>query len=508
MFSLEESKFLINKIFEEFCFASEKDKTHAIAAFITPFLRGIFPKFSTRTPVFIYMANRERAGKDYCAGCSGMLYEGANVEEPAISNDEKGISNANEEIRKKIMACMMQGKKRFHSANNKGLLNNSVLEGVTTAEVWNDRVLGRSENVTFDNEMDYSLSGNLGIRLTPDLANRARIINLHLIDEDANARKFKNPRLHEWILENRGSIISALYTIVDNWVKKGMPNGTIPFTSFPHWANICGGVMETAGYENPCKADKSVIISLDNETEEMKILFEICYSSVPDKWLTKNEIQTIVEYEGIMPGLDFNDKSDQTKFGIKIDKYVNRILSGIIMTVDSLEQRASRRKYKFTKNTSIFTSVNGNGNIGNINEIEKDAICDNVKNDYFLHDEKKLIDADKKKLFGIKNVGEITKIPKSDDFQNLNSERYENGVKNGNLGNFGNVHTPVELGENLYNIYGVRNVTKATKVTKIPDKNNINNVQLTNLEDFSKKYKDFIKKEEEPKKKEKGNAPS
>jgi hypothetical protein len=53
------------------------------------------------------------------------------------------------EIRKKIMACMMQGKKRFHSANNKGLINNSVFEGVTTAEIWSDRVLGKSQVVKF-----------------------------------------------------------------------------------------------------------------------------------------------------------------------------------------------------------------------------------------------------------------------------------------------------------------------------------------------------------------------
>jgi hypothetical protein len=303
MFTLEEAKALLEKIFEEFCFASDKDRIHAYAGFITPFLRGLFPKFSTRTPVFIYMANRERAGKDYCAGCSGMLYEGANTEEPALSNDEKGGSNNNEEIRKKIMACMIQGKKRFHSANNKGLLNNSVLEGVTTAEVWSDRILGKSENVTFNNEMDYSLSGNLGIRLTPDLANRARIINLHLIDEDANAREFKNPKLHEWILENRGAIISALYVFVKKWVDDGKPKGSVPFTSFPHWSEVCGGVMESCGYENPCKSDKTAIVSLDSETEEMKQLFEICYKNTPDEWLTKQELRAVIENEGIMSGV-------------------------------------------------------------------------------------------------------------------------------------------------------------------------------------------------------------
>jgi len=188
-----------------------------------------------------------------------------------------GYSNSNEEIRKKLTACMLQGRKRFHSANNKGLLNNSVFEQVTTAEVHEDRILGQNKTITFNNEIDYSLSGNIGIRLTPDLSNRARIINLHLIDENANARKFKKPNLHEDILDNRELIISALYTLVKNWVDKGKPNGTLPFTSFPHWAKICGGIMECAGYDSPCQADTTKLISLDNETEEMKMLFESCY---------------------------------------------------------------------------------------------------------------------------------------------------------------------------------------------------------------------------------------
>ena len=358
LYTLDDAKTMLNKIFEEFCFAAEKDRIHAIAAFITPFMRGLFPEFCTRTPVFIYMANRERAGKDYCAGCSGMLYEGINVEQPPISNDEQGMSNANDEIRKKITACLRQGRKRFHSANNKGLLNNSVFEMVTTSPIWEDRILGESTVVTYNNEMDYSLSGNLGIRLTPDLANRARIINLHLVDEDANARIFKNPKLHQWIFDNRVFIISALYKLVENWVERGMPAGTQPFTSFPEWAKIVGGIMETAGYANPCEKDNTAIMSLDADTEEMKQLFESCYLQYPNQWIDKKTMVEIIKSEGLMPSLDFDNRSDQTKFALKIDKFVNRVLSDILMKVDSLEQRAARRKYIFESIKSPISSIN------------------------------------------------------------------------------------------------------------------------------------------------------
>jgi hypothetical protein len=310
-----------------------------------------------------------------------VLYEGVNVEEPAISNDENN-SNANEELRKKITSCMIQGKKRFHSSNNKGLLNNSIFEGVTTAKKWRDRVLGKSEMVEFDNELEYSLSGNFGIRLTADLSNRARIVNLLLKEEDANSRQFKNPDLHGWILDNRSVIISALYKLVENWIAMGKPKGSIPFASFPEWSNICGGIMEAAGYPNPCSKDDVLADALDPETDEMKQLFEACYNLNPNRWMTKEEIQVIVKNEGIM-NYNFNERSDQTKFGIRIDKYRDRTFLGITMKVQDLKIRSSRRKFIFVKDTKNDqnsekqpTSVScGTQKIGNEN-LENNRIND------------------------------------------------------------------------------------------------------------------------------------
>ena len=35
-----------------------------------------------------------------------------------------------------------------------------------------------------------------------------------------------------------------------------MPDGTHPFASYPEWARVCGGIMESAGYDSPCLPDK------------------------------------------------------------------------------------------------------------------------------------------------------------------------------------------------------------------------------------------------------------
>lgn len=350
---LKEAKDIIYNMLKEFCFKSRQDYINAIAGILTPFLKGLFSKFNTRIPMPFYISNRERAGKDYLAGITGIIYEGCALEEPAISSDEKYGGNGSEELRKKITGAMIKGRKRLHFSNNKGYINNPVLEGLITSEKYSDRPLGKSDILEFDNEMDFSLSGNIGIRWTADLGNRSRFINLFLAMEDANKRKFENPDLHNWVLKNRGVILSALYSFVKNWFDEGMIPGKIPFASFPEWAKICGGIMEAAGYDSPCFTDKTTLsLSGDIETDDMKKLFEFGYKNYKDFWIKKEEIKSFIIQSGgdFFNDFDFNlNKSDQIKFGNLINKFVGRELSGITLICKNMSIRGQRQEFQFTK---------------------------------------------------------------------------------------------------------------------------------------------------------------
>lgn len=347
--SLEDAKKIINELFSEFCFQGKQDFVNAIAALLTPFLRGLFTSFSVRAPVFFYLANRERAGKDYLAGVTGIIYEGFALEESPICNSEKNGNNS-DELRKKLLSAMIHGRKRLHFSNNKGFIDNAVFEAITTSMKHSDRLLGHNEVLTFDNELDFSLSGNIGVGFTPDFANRCRFIRLFLDIENANLRKFNKPLLHNWVLENRSKILSALYAFVRNWREKGSLPGTVPFASFSQWAAICGGIMEAAGYPSPCVPDEGIVsVAGDTETVEMKKLFLACYEKFPDKEIKKQNIIDIINDEEIFPYLDFSKKDDQMKFGLLLTRYEERVLGDIRLVVSKKSEKASRREYKFTK---------------------------------------------------------------------------------------------------------------------------------------------------------------
>lgn len=281
--SYEEASVIIDYIFAEFCFKDMKqDKTHAIAALLTPFLRGLFPAFNNRTPLFIYLANRERAGKDFCAGVTGLVYEGVAREDTPLSESGDGKftnSNKSDELRKKICSAMITGRKRMHFSNCKGHLDNTILESIITNKTFGDRLLGKNEEIFVDNEMDFSLSGNLGISYTPDVEQRSRVIHFMLNIEDPNSRRFINPDLHGWVLTNRNKILGAMYALVKRWYGAGMPQGQTPFASFPEWARVCGGVMIVNGLGDPCKGQTSLVVGGNSVDRDMKILWTLGYEN-------------------------------------------------------------------------------------------------------------------------------------------------------------------------------------------------------------------------------------
>ena len=351
---LEEAKEILDGLFKEFCFKddSEEDKTKSLWGLLTPYIRGLYDNWNTRTPVFVYFANRERAGKDYLAAIRILVFEGTATEEPPISTGKKD-GGSNDELRKKFLSGMMAGKQFMHFSNNKGHINNSVFEQFITAKVYEDRILGKNEIAAFENNLELSLSANTGTTMTADLGHRSIIINLFLGMEDINKREFKRPNLHFEIMKDRGLILSTLYCLVMNWYDRGMIEGSELFTSFPEWARIGGGIIEAAGYDNPLKDIEVEEIGMDEETADMKALFDHMFQNHGDEYLSKKEIRDIIMNDeefgsSVFGWLKLDERTGQIKFGFLMDKYTKREFGGVIMKRDESVKRKARQRIIFT----------------------------------------------------------------------------------------------------------------------------------------------------------------
>jgi hypothetical protein len=361
-----EAKEKVEDVIADFCFKEPQiDRVMAWSYILTPACRGLYIRPTCRTPAFLIKANRERAGKDYLAGVIGCIYEGRAIDDSPLSTGD-GMKN-NEELRKKLTSAIKLGRRRYHSSNNKGRLDIAVLEQFLTSEEWRDRELGKNNEILLRNEIDFSLSANVGITYPPDLWYRCRPINLFYSEEDPNSRAFSRPDLHGYVIQNRGEILNAIYSLIKDWIDAGQKSGRSLFTSFPEWARVVGGIMHHHSLGDPCQAVEDDGVGGDKDTQDMKTLFEKAYNEkispvTPSQLMDKIRDEWQDE-QGIFTGIDLSTKGGRTIFGLMLQKFVGRTLSDIKLNVDDPKQRPARRKYTFF-NPNIDKPIIKDGNLG------------------------------------------------------------------------------------------------------------------------------------------------
>jgi DNA polymerase-1 len=353
---------ILEEIHADFPFTTPQSKTHAIARLITPFAHGLIG-WTTRVPLWFYIANRPRAGKDYLAIIPLLVYEGYGFEDLPIDKES-------EETRKRIMAGARSGRHFMHFSNCQGYLQDPYFCQVITATVIAGRALGANDGASdlqLPNEMEFSLSANVGLTYREDFEGRMRKIELAYYQENANARAFRDPFLHETIKERRSEILSAIAALYRHWAGLGFPVGPTVFTSFPRWAQVVGGVMVAAELGDPCEPFEGKFddVGGDRQTEAMRVLFKVCRTKFGDAWTVKKEIYKCV-HEAAKEGNDalgyFGEladsehaRSNQTKLGMTLSRFKDRELGGIVLLI--LEKKdASANKYRFIKSEPLNLS--------------------------------------------------------------------------------------------------------------------------------------------------------
>ena len=389
-----EAKRWLHEVFRDFPFASEQSLVHAVARLLTPLCRGIMD-WSARGPFWAFVANRERSGKDYLAGITSILYEGACNEDAPLEPRNTG------ETRKRITSAVMSGRRLMHFGNCRGHINDPALEQAITAKTWSDRVLGGNTEVTLPNELEFSMSGNVGITYTADIAHRSRIIGLVYNGEDPNKRQFTRPNLHRWVYEHRSDILSAIYALICHWHSRGAKVGPTPFASFPEWAQVVGGIMHESGLGDPCLPEATAaIVGGDEETAHMRHLFSVAHEKFGSERVELCRIVSMIQEDddsdSLFPWLDLAERGGRTAFGKLLRRFVNRNLGGIVLRIHDAEKRRPRFSFEQHEEDGSPTDKNpvrdmfghfapaggapadGVGNVGDIVDIRNPYVGDKI----------------------------------------------------------------------------------------------------------------------------------
>jgi DNA polymerase-1 len=346
---LQDAKDLLEDISKDFCFADDdggQSKCHWYARLITPMCRGIMG-WEARMPLWTFTANRPRAGKDNLNGVAQTLYYGYAFEDSPLE--------CSKETEKRITAALAAGRRSMHIANQQGsYFDDQALIAAITGTVWCSRRLGSndsSSSLEYRNELEFSLSANMGLQFREDFIPRCRFIHLAYFEEDPNSRTFSRPDLHGYVRDNRELVLSAVYSLVVEWRRQGCPNGPTPFTTFPRWGQVVGGVMVACGYGDPCRVPSGASTDSNPREEALSELFEIGYEKHQDNWLDSKAVYSLVEGPDHQPGFwngleSSKDKEEQAK-DLKI--YNRRTLRGITLYWQDVLKKLCRTKIRFVK---------------------------------------------------------------------------------------------------------------------------------------------------------------
>lgn len=226
-FELHKAFAALWKPFAQFPYASDADKSVALAAVLTTAVRSCL----RTAPGFGFSATAPGTGKTLLAQCIGALNDGA---PPPIST----VCPTEEEWSKTLFAAARGGTGTLLVDNAEYPIESAALCAVTTAPAIKGRVLGESREAEAEHRMLILATGN-GLQFVGDLNRRFFVCRLDANMEAGKvaAREFDLEPLG-YCVKNRLQIITAALTLIQGYVRAGLSRVCDGLASMDDWNKL------------------------------------------------------------------------------------------------------------------------------------------------------------------------------------------------------------------------------------------------------------------------------
>lgn len=301
---------ILDDLLVDFPFTSDSDKAHAVAALLLPFARRMF---DGPTPIHLIEASTPGSGKSLLAELIAMIALGHSAGSTTLTTNE-------EEVRKKLTAILSRGASVITIDNIQGGLWSAQVASAITAEVWEDRLLGKTQMVTFPNRALWLVSGN-NPKLSMEVARRCVRIRLDTGEEQPWKRAgFKHDPIREWVRQNRRALVQAVLTLIQHWIASGAPHASQTLGSFESWSRVVGGMVQHFGLPGFLDDADEFYEAADPETGEWRAFIEAWAEAHGSTPVTAVELLDLAKNRGLVT-FAFAAKSDhaeRVRFGMSL----------------------------------------------------------------------------------------------------------------------------------------------------------------------------------------------
>lgn len=206
-----------------------------------------------------------------------------------------------EEWRKKITSTLRKGDSIIFIDDVDFILESRSLTTVITSEVWQDRLLGVSQNISIPHQSVWMAAGN-NIRVGKDLQRRCYWIRLDpKTPTPWLLTDFEIPDLWGWIVAKRGKLLWSLLTIVRGWAiqeeAEEVPTATRPpaFGSFEAWSRVIAGILDFIEIDGFLSNLKEFTSRMDEEGQYWEPFLKEIHKIFPGTSFTSKELSQSIQ---------------------------------------------------------------------------------------------------------------------------------------------------------------------------------------------------------------------
>lgn len=321
-------------VFSDFPFDSSASRANIMAAVLTVVLRDLI---NGPIPLLVIDKPSQGTGASLLSDVISTIGTG----KPAFMTSRPEGRGSEEEMRKKITAILIDGRPLVVLDNVEGVFRSAVLCSALTANLWSDRILGRSENVDLPHRTVWIATGN-NIRLAGDLPRRSYAVRLDAKQArpwQRGPETFRYPHLLRHVREQRPRILSAIFVMARAWINAGKPEpAKAPVLgSFDEWRRVIGGILDFAGI-NGFLENLEDVYAASLMDDGLEGFIEVCQEIFGEKpfkardifrELTEQKNETLEN--ALPPALSVDDRGFTRKLGNLLSVHQGKVFANGIM---------------------------------------------------------------------------------------------------------------------------------------------------------------------------------
>ena len=237
----EASLWRLKDLLSGFPFATDVDRSVALAALMTPVLRG----GCDVTPLHLIRATTPGSGKSYLADIASTIVRAQKC--PVVT-----VAESEEEMEKRLGALVLEGVPVISLDNCIHDLGGAMLCQITERPIIRTRILGKSEMPELDWRGTLFANGNnIGVR--GDMTRRTIQSNLDPHLEHPEQRTFAFSPV-ERVMADRGAYVAAVLTIARAYLESGARVECAPIASYEKWSCFVREPLIWLGEDDPVRS--------------------------------------------------------------------------------------------------------------------------------------------------------------------------------------------------------------------------------------------------------------